>query len=39
MGGRNARGFNEWLNRQPDWVIWLIVAALVAAVIKGCLVG
>jgi hypothetical protein len=39
MSARNARDFNRWMEQWPDWVFWLLAAALVAAVIKGCLVG
>lgn len=37
MSGRNARGFNSWLRRQPDWVIYVIAAAVALAILRGCL--
>ena len=27
----------DWLDRQPDWVPWLIVVLVVVAPVRGCL--
>ena len=30
---------NKVLDKLPDWAVWLIIAVLVVAIVKGCIMG